>query len=74
MRHAYKTGAVGRADAGGEMTDEPIQVPSAGEPEWTGEITEGRLDDVISGLLVPNQGFAKAMARKLRAYMRKDTQ
>ena len=49
--------------------NEPIAVPSAGEPEWRGEITEGKLTLVISGLLIPNQAFAKAMARKLCEYV-----
>jgi hypothetical protein len=52
--------------------NKPIEVPSAGEPEWQGEITDGQLTQVIGGLLVPNQAFAKAMARKLRDYMRKE--
>jgi hypothetical protein len=51
---------------------EPIQVPSAGEPEWQGEITDSQLTQVIGGLLIPNQAFSKAMARKLREYMRKE--
>jgi hypothetical protein len=53
------------------MTD-PIEVPAAGEPEWQGEITEGKLTQVIGGLLIPNQAFAKAMARKLRECMRSE--
>jgi len=44
---------------------EPIKVPAIGEPEWKGEITDGKLEQVISGLLIPNQALAKAMARQL---------
>jgi hypothetical protein len=51
-----------------------IKVPAIGEPEWQGKITEGKLTQVIGGLLIPNQAFAKAMARKLREYMRKDAE
>jgi bacteriocin-like protein len=54
--------------------NEPIEVPSAGQPEWQGEITEDKLAQVIGGLLIPNQAFSKAMARKLREYMRKEQQ
>jgi hypothetical protein len=52
--------------------NEPIQAPPAGQPEWQGEITDGQLTQVIGGLLIPNQAFSKAMARKLREYMRKE--
>jgi hypothetical protein len=47
--------------------NEPIKVPSAGEPEWQGEITEDKLTQVIGGLLIPNQAFSKAMAREITA-------
>lgn len=54
------------------MASEPIHVPAIGEPEYTGEITDGQLSRVIAGQLVPNQSFAKAMARALREYMREE--
>jgi bacteriocin-like protein len=57
-----------------QAVNKPIEVPSAGEPEWQGEITEDKLAQVIGGLLIPNQAFSKAMARKLREYMRKEQQ
>lgn len=44
-----------------------IQVPSIGEPIWEGEITDFQLTQIQSGLLIPNQGFSKAMARQLAA-------
>ena len=47
------------------MTD-PIAVPSAGEPAWEGVITDTKLEQVIGGLLVPNQAFSKALAIALR--------
>jgi hypothetical protein len=49
---------------------EPIEVPAAGEPEWKGEVTEDKLTLILGGLLIPNQAFGKAMARKLLGYMR----
>lgn len=45
---------------------EAIKVPSAGEPEWQGEITDAQLDEVLGGLLIPNQAFAKALAREVK--------
>ena len=35
MRHAYKTGAVGRADAGGEMTDDSMICKQVPQEEMT---------------------------------------
>jgi hypothetical protein len=50
------------------MSDEAmiVNVPAVGEPEWQGEITDGKLDLVICGLLIPNQAFSKALARALK--------
>lgn len=48
------------------------KLPAIGQPEYEGEITDGTLTQIIGGLLVPNQGMAKAIARKLREYMRKE--
>jgi hypothetical protein len=45
---------------------EIIKVPSIGAPAWEGEITDNKLEQVIGGLLIPNQAFAKALAMELR--------
>ena len=48
------------------MTDQNvIQAPSAGEPEWQGDVLP-KLDTILGGLLIPNQAMSKALARKIK--------
>ena len=49
------------------MSAEEIHVPAIGEEEMPPEsVTEAKIDMVLSGLLVPSQGFAKGMAQQVR--------
>lgn len=43
-----------------------IGVPAVGEPELPQEkLTERALKQALGGLLIPSQGFSKAMARRI---------
>jgi len=56
--------------AGDVSSKTVVNVPAIGQPVWEGELTDGKIDMVISGLTNPNQGFAKALAievKQLRA-------
>jgi hypothetical protein len=50
------------------VNNEPeiVLVPSAGEPAFTGEITDRTLDQIIGGTLRPSQGVSKALAIEVR--------
>ena len=55
---------------------EIIHVPTLGEPAWQGDLTDWKIEQIISGLLVPNQSLAKALAleiRRLRAQLKETT-
>lgn len=45
---------------------EVVNVPSAGQPAWKGEITDRVIEMVIGGLLTPNQALSKALAMEVR--------
>jgi hypothetical protein len=45
---------------------EVVKVPSAGQPAYEGEITTQQLDEIIGGLLIPNQAVAKALAKEVQ--------
>lgn len=44
---------------------EPIEVPSAGEPAKP-PLSDYSIDRIIQGLLIPNQGASKSMAKEIR--------
>lgn len=43
-----------------------IDVPEAGQPERTTPIDDAELDRIVSGLEIPSQGTAKALARLVK--------
>ena len=43
-----------------------VEVPAIGEQELPPEaVTDGKLDMILSGLLIPSQGMGKALAREI---------
>lgn len=44
---------------------EPIKVPSAGEPAKP-PLSDYNIERIIQGLLIPNQGASKSMAKEIR--------
>lgn len=43
-----------------------VVVPAMGDPEASqADLTEWKLKQVVGGVLIPSQGFSKAMARRI---------
>lgn len=48
------------------MKNNTVDITSIAPPKWDGDLTDDKLQKIISGLLIPNQAMSIRLAYELR--------